>query len=271
VPLLPWLIPVVVPVIGRIAPFVESVTLPGGVQIGLQAAARPVTGLAGVERALTADHLVNSITTTPAPFTTTDAMAVIVGVRAVRAAAADAIVIDVGSGAKWRLPNLYFAMWILANDPTPRWTVFTETRGQTPAVFVGITAAVVVRASIESAYPEYASVGPQLEFQDPVRPQSEQQLTNEFNKLRAAVAPPVAGEVPTLAWVTAADLRGLLGPHLSTVSVAWMGALDREGLQTIVRASVPYVGATMADGRFRGVVDQRAVALEFARRALEAA
>jgi hypothetical protein len=107
----------------------------------------------------------------------------------------------------------------LVNDPVTRWIVFTETRGETSAVFVGISAASAVRLSIDAAYPAYAAGGEQLEFSDPTQHQNQQQLANEFNKIRAAVAPPMAGEVATLAWVTVAELRSLVGPHLSTASV----------------------------------------------------
>jgi hypothetical protein len=269
VPLVPWLIPALGPVIARIAPLVRSVKLPGGIEISLSAAARPVAGLGPVETALTSDHLVYGLTASATPFTTTDSDAVIAGVKTVRAANAEAVAVDLGFGTKWRLPNLYFLAWIMVNDPVTRWMVFTETRGDTPAVFVGLCSASDLRLSIEAVHSAYAEVAPQLEFTDPTRPQNREQLANEFNKIRGAVAPPQAGEVPTLAWVTVADVRTLLGPRLATASVDWTSDLDRAGLETIVRSTTPYVAATTADGRFRGLVEQRQVALELTRRVLE--
>jgi len=62
----------------------------------------------------------------------------------------------------------------------------------------------------------------------------------------------------------------LLGPHLVTTSIPWIGELDRFGLETIARSNAPYAAATSAEGRFRGLIAQREVVLEFTRRVLEA-
>lgn len=248
----------------------QKVKLPLGIEISLSEAARPVAGLGTVEAVLTQDHLAHGLSMMATPFTTTDAMTVIEGVQMMRRSGAEALVVDLADGAKWRLPNLYFLAWILANEPRTRWLVCTETRGGTPVVFVGICAAAELRASIEVAHPAYAEVGQRLEFRDPTQLQNQQQLAHEFNKIRAAVAPPVAGEVPTLAWVTPAEVRNLLGPRLATASIGWTGQLDRAGLETIVSPPAPYVAATTTDGRFRGLVEQREVVLEFARRVLQA-
>ena len=136
--------------------------------------------------------------------------------------------------------------------------------------FVGICAAAEVRGRIEAVYPQYATAGQQLQFYDPTNLQNQQQLADQFNRIRTTVAPPVTGEVPTLGWITTAELRDLLGPNLAAASVGWSSELDRAGLETIVRSAVPYVAATTSDGRFRGLIEQRQVALDFARRVLEA-
>ncbi len=269
VPLVPWLVPALAPAVQRIAPFVKQIKLPGGIEISLSSAERPVAGLGTVETALTSDHLVHGLAANASPFMLTDAMTVIKGVQSMRKANAEAVVVDLAWGAKWRLPNLYFLAWILANDPLTRWLVFTEARGQTSGYFVGVSAAAELRARIETVYPEYATAGQQLEFYDPTQLQNPQQLANEFNKIRSAVAPPNAGDVPTLAWVTTADLRDLLGPRLAATSIRWSGELDRAALEAIVRSPEPYVAATTADGKFRGLIEQRIVVLEFARRVLE--
>jgi hypothetical protein len=60
---------------------------------------------------------VYGITSTTTPFTTTDAQKVIEGVQKVRQSGAEAILLELGNGSTWRLPNLYFVAWILANDP----------------------------------------------------------------------------------------------------------------------------------------------------------
>jgi hypothetical protein len=65
-------------------------------------------------------------------------------------------------------------------------------------------------------------------------------------------------------------IRNLLGPHLATASIDWTRHLDRPGLETIIRSTVPFVAATTSDGCFRGLVEQREVVLEFARRILQA-
>jgi hypothetical protein len=273
VPILPWLIPAVTPAVRRIAPFVQTVKIPGGFEISLHSVARSAVGLGAVETVLTSDHLVDNLTKTATPFTSSDAMVVIQGVQSMRSANADAVVVDLGFGRKWRLPNLYFLAWILANDPLTRWLAFVEAVGETPSIFVGTCAAAEVRTGIEMAYPAYAAAGRGLEYQDPAQlqtQQGQQALANEFNKIRAAVAPPVSEDVPVLGWVTTEKLRDLLGPRLSTASVSWTGEIDRAALETIMRSPTQYVGATTADGRFRGLVEQREVLLEFARRVLQA-
>jgi hypothetical protein len=117
VPLLPWLIPALAPAARDIAPFVRQVRLPGGFEIALDAAERPVSEPGHVQATLTDDHLVYGITSTTTPFTTTDAQKVIEGVQKVRQSGAEAILLELGNGSTWRLPNLYFVAWILANDP----------------------------------------------------------------------------------------------------------------------------------------------------------
>jgi len=271
VPLLPWLIPALAPTARRIAPFIRQVKLPGGIEISLATAERPVAGLGSIETTLTSDHLVHALMATRTPFTSTDAMTVIQGVQMVRQSGAEAVLVDLGEGQKWRLPNLYFLAWILANDPVTRWLVITETRGDISGRFVGMCAAAELRARIEATHPSYAAVGPRLEFRDPTQLQNQQQLADEFNKIRSGVAPPVVAEaMPTLKWVTAADIRDLLGPHLVTITVSWTERLDRAGFEAIVRSNSRYVAATSADGRFRGLVEQREVVLEFTRRVLAA-
>jgi hypothetical protein len=270
VPLLPWLIPPLAPTARRIAPFIKQVKLPGGVEISLAAAERPVAGLGSVETALTSDHLVHQLMDTTTPFTTTDAKTVIEGVQKVRELGAQAVLVDLGNGTKWRLPNLYFLAWIVANDPVTRWLVFTQSQGDISGIFVGMCPAVKLRRGIETTHPEYAAVGLNLEFHDPTQLQNQGPLAAEFNKIRGGVAPAGVGEVPTLKWVTTADLREMLGPYLVTATVAWTGDLDRSALETIVGSNALYVGATSADGRFRGLIEQREIVLEFARGVLTA-
>jgi hypothetical protein len=270
VPLMPWLLPAIGPVLERITPFIESVRLPLGIEIPLRPAAREAAPLGQVEDVLTQDHLIHGLTQTATPFQTTDALRVIAGVQEMRRSGAEAVVVDLGSGVKWRLPNLYFLAWLLAHDSLTRWLVFTETDGEKQGVFVGICSVAELSSRIEAVHPAYAGVRPQLEFSDPAVPRHQLQLTGEFNKIRAAVAAPQAGEVPTLAWVASGDLRNLLGPHLVTVSVSWTERLDRAGLETIIRSTVPYVAATTDDGRLHELIEQRQVALELTRGILQA-
>lgn len=271
IPLLPWLIPALGPAVRDVAPFIREVKLPGGVEISLAAAERPVIGLGPVEETLTSDHLVHGLSTTATPFTTTDSMAVIHGVQTVRQSGAEAVLVDIGDSTKWRLPNLYFLTWILSNDPITRWMVLTETRGDISGFLIGMCAAAELRERIEVAYPAYAAVSPQLEYSDPARIQNQQQLADEFNKIRAGVAPPITTEeMPMLKWVSTTEVRDLLGPHLVRSTVDWTVALDRAGLETIINSNSRYVAAIGQDGRFRGLVDQREVVLEFARRVLRA-
>jgi hypothetical protein len=285
VPIVPWLVTALGPLVGRLAPFVQSVKLPGGFEIGLGNAARPAAGLGQVEDVLTADHLAQGLVASPTPFTTTDAMTVISGVQAVRTTGADSVVVDLGRGAKWRLPNLYFLAWLIKNEPVLHWLVFTESKVNASGVFVGLCRAADVCTRIEDAYSQYAQVATQLEYLDvrpPARrqpqpppglpglePMRDQHLSDQFNRIRSEVAPPGAAEMPTLAWVTAQDLRSILGPHLATTALPWSGDIDRAGLQQIVRSPVPYVAATTPDGHFRGLLDQREIVLEFTRRVLE--
>ena len=175
-----------------------------------------------------------------------------------------------GTGLKWRLPNLYFLVWLLANDPIVRWIVFIEDRLGLSGAFVGVCDATLLKARIEAVHQEYASVAPQFEFNDPTRVGNNQALANEFNKIRGAVAPPASGELPTLAWLTSAGIRDLLGPYLVTMSIRWSDRLDREGLDAVLSAPIPHVATTTADGRFRGLVEQREIALAFGRRLLRA-
>src|SRR4051794_37719002 len=73
VPILPWLIPALAPLAARVAPFVQSVKLPGGFEIALGSAARPAGGLGQGEDGLTADHLAPGVRWSPVPVTTSHA------------------------------------------------------------------------------------------------------------------------------------------------------------------------------------------------------
>ena len=185
------------------------------------------------------DHLAHNLAATAAPFTTTDAMTVISGVRRVRATRAQAVAVDLAEGAKWRLPNLYFLAWLLANDPLTNWVVFIEARGGTNGYFVGTCSAADLRLRIEATYPAYATAWERLEYYDPTVDQNVEPLANQFNKIRAAIAPVGPGDVPTLKWVTTEEVRSILGPHLGTFSIAWAEELDRDGLETVVRSPRP--------------------------------
>lgn len=76
------------------------------------------------------------LTQMAAPFTTTDALRAIQGVQQVRRSGAEAVMVELWSGQKWRLPNLYFLAWLLVNDPLTRWLVYVvgerNTRGASP-------------------------------------------------------------------------------------------------------------------------------------------
>ena len=282
VPVLPWLIPAIAPLVARVAPRIQSVTIPGLLEVGL-AAARPAAGLLQVEEVLTQDRLAQRLVESPKPFTSTDAERLIDGVRAVRATGADSVVVNLVVGMTWRLPNLYFVAWLITNEPVLNWLVFTESTANTSDVFVGLSSAAEVCAGIEAWYPQYAQVSTGLEYLDfrpsaagpaPGAPaQSElertrnEHLAEQFNRIRSQVAPG-GGEVPTLAWVKTQKLRDNI--HLAKVSVPWSGDIDRATLQKIVRSPAPYVAAVMPDGRFRGLLDQREIVLEFTRRVLEA-
>ena len=264
-PILPWLIPALAPVVARIAPNVQSLKLPGGFEIALRDAAHTAPTLGAVENVLTQDL--------PAPFSISEAMTVASGVQALRATGSPTAVVDLGAGTKWRLPNLYYLAWLIAHEPVLHWLVFTETEQTVSGVFVGVAHAADVCHRIEGAYPEYAQVAPQLaagtaSVAEPTRSDG---LVAQFHQIRNGVAPPGQDAAPTLAWVDAPMLRSVVGPDLGTTAVPWGTALDRAGLQRLAQSPVPYVAATTTDGRLRGLLDQREVLVEFTRRALEGA
>jgi hypothetical protein len=265
VPLLPWLLPVVAPWFGRMAPYIQNVRVGSVLELRLRDAEPRVASLGQVSGVLSVRPLE---TTGAGQFTSTDALAIINSMNELHDKRAELVIVELGDGVKWRYPNLYFLARLLEADPGVRQMIFTEARGGEGGFFVGMCSPSELSKRLEAAVPAYAEAGRHLVIPaDMTAPGLHDVLKRQFDAFRQALAGARAQYPEAEGWARSAELVKLLFTACNRVSVEAKDPLTDEDYRTILLSRFRYV-ATVADGRFSSVIDQVPLAIAFARTVL---
>jgi hypothetical protein len=210
---------------------------------------------------------------------------------AVKSAAADYLVVDIGNdGENWLTSRLFLLAAILERSRAIRCLVFLDDAGR----FVGAATTRDVRSSIGAHYLAYESAfaaayghlpTDQNIFRGGLNEILINALSNSFLQsslifkphmpipeigwveFERASPPSKAGEFAD--WVTAAKLKDLLGQHLLTGSiVADIGQINPQVTKALVHLSGPFVALVDGDKVFKEICDRYAVLESVARDAI---
>jgi hypothetical protein len=122
--------------------------------------------------------------------------------------------IDLQTGRKWRLPNLYYLSVLLERDPVVSLLFFTEMRRGIDGYFVRMGRPRELRVQIEQALPAYGEARSAVQLPaggDLQEPNTAQQLANAFTQFRDKL-PPDSGTENDLVFgfITAERLNALV-------------------------------------------------------------
>jgi len=263
VPLVPWLLPRLGTFLKTISPYVQSVKL-GGVQFDLREVTReaisvPTSGALAL--------VPNDVGALSSGTSIKELMDSLRDFR--RKGSGPVVVIDLQTGTKWRLPNLYFLAHLLEIEPVILQLVFTEAHGAVDGYVVGTCTPGDFRAHVERAVPSYATAvaaNPIPEGQDLDDPAQAQALGTSYMQLRQTLAP--VAPAAAVGWVTTQSVRDIVGSVLSTTAIeASGGTLSEADVRAAIESPYRYVPAT-TEGRLSGLIDREAVALIVARAAV---
>ena len=265
VPLLPWLLPLIAPWFGRMAPYVQNVRIGSVLEVRLRDAEPRVASLGQISSVLSVRPLE---TTGAGQFTSTDALEIIDSMNELHNNRAELVIVELEGGAKWRYPNLYFLARLLEADPGVRQMIFTEARAGEGGFFVCMCSPSELRKRLEAAVPAYAESGQHLSIPaDMTAPGLHDALKQQFDAFRQALTATRAQFSEAEGWVRSAELVKLLGTVCNRVSIEAKEPLTDDDYRTILLSPFRYV-ATIADGRFNSVIDQVPLATAFARAVL---
>jgi len=267
IPLLPWALPRLGAFIQTMSRYVSRVGI-GALQLDLRA----VTDAAIVVPTSGANVLAGLPNDQAALSTGTGITEVIASLRTLRIqGGAPGGIIDLQTGTKWRLPNLYYLSVVLEVDPVVAMLFFTETRRGIDGYFVRMSRPGEFRRQIEQAVPAYGAARAAVELPqrgDLSNMNTSQQLANTFSQFKGNL-PPNSGtdNDPVFGFVSAECLNELVISPAGPVVESAGDALSGEPLRTVLTAADRYVPTTTA-GRLSGLIDRDAVALAVARAAL---
>jgi hypothetical protein len=253
VPLLPW-------ILARASTFVSKVKL-GDVEITFaeaKATTRSANQIVHLNEPTGPDNtfvnFTNHMTSRVAEMTQ--------WIVSLRESRAEAVPVDLGSGDRWVLPNLYVLSLLLEVKTVVHRLVFTETREGRPNMLIGSCSPFDLRLELDKRHPELE----RAKHATPLGP-LQQVGPMFFQRLREQVPQPATKE-QYAPWVTGSMLYGLLGRVLDDHTYVEIGRLTQAGIQ---RGTLPFDQRfipVVADGALVAIVDQYRVALAAARQAL---
>jgi hypothetical protein len=268
IPLLPWALPRLGGFLQTMSRYVSRVGI-GSVQIDLRevtdaAIAVPTSG-AGMLSSVPNDWAALS--------TGTGITEVISALRALRVqGGAPCAIIDLQTGTKWKLPNLYYLSVMLEIDPIVATLFFTEMRRGIDGYLVRMCRAGEFRRQIEQAIPAYSQARGAVELPDSGNLGNDataQQVGEAFQEFQNELQkkPGNAADDSVFGFVSADRLKQLVVSPAGAVVESAGDALRGEPLRTVLTAADRYVPMTTAQ-RLSGLIDRDAVVLAVARAAL---
>jgi hypothetical protein len=267
IPMLPWALPRLGSFIETISRYVSRVGI-GSVQIDL----RNVTDTAIVVPTSGGNILPSLPDDFAALSSSTAINEVITALRTLRIrGGAPCAIIDLQTGDKWKLPNLYYLSVVLEVDPVVGMLFFTEIRRGIDGYFVRMIRPGEFCRRIEQAVTAYgvARRAVQLPASGDLSDMAfAQQLADAFIAFQTNLSAQTSNiNDPALSYVSAERLNELLVSPPGPVLESPGETLSGEPLRTVLTADVRYVPTTIG-GRLGGLIDRDAVALVVARSAL---
>ncbi|MGH3082984.1 MAG: hypothetical protein ACRDNP_02810 [Gaiellaceae bacterium] len=172
------------------------------------------------------------------------------------------VVVGLGAGDKWLLPNLYFLAYMLRRWTSVAVLVFTELANATDALYVACGSPHALRDRLEEARPELIQARAAT-----TNATLDQAGFTFFSQLDTQARTSQLKQEPT--WVTGALLRELAGNAVTTASIEIKSrdVLTVTELRAILDFPYSYVPVTQA-GVLVSTVDQNQVALRLGRSAV---
>jgi len=266
IPLLPWALPRLGGFIQNLSRYVSRVGV-GSVQLDL----RDVTD-APIAVPTSGGYALSSLPNEVAVWSATGIAEVISSLRTLRIqGGAPCGIIDLRTGTKWRLPNLYYLSAVLELDPVVAVLFFTEMRHGIDGYFVRMCRPGEFRRQVDQAVPAYSTARAAVQLPqsgDLSNINAAQQLANTFT-LFQGMLPVNSGtdDDPVFGFVSANRLNELVVSPAGPVVESPADTLSGEPLRNVLTAADRYVPMTTA-GRLSGLIDRDAVALAVARAAL---
>jgi hypothetical protein len=267
IPLLPWAMPRLGGFIQTMSRYVSRVGV-GALQLDLRDVTDTVIAVPTSGGNVLAS-LPNDFT---ALSTSTGITEVLASLRTLRIqGGAPCAIIDLQTGTKWRLPNLYYLSVLLVVDPVVAVLFFTEMRRGIDGYFVRMSRPGEFCRQIEQAVPAYSTARGAVQLPhrgDLTDNHTAQQLATAFTEFRGKL-PPNSGtdNDPVFGFVSAERLSELVVSPAGPVVESAGDALSGESLRTVLTAADRYIPTTTG-GRLSGLIDRDAVALAVARTAL---
>jgi hypothetical protein len=271
IPLLPWVLPRLAGFIQTMSRYVSRVGV-GSVQIDLRAVID-----AAIVVPTSGPTLASSLASLPNDFaalsSSTGISEVIAALRELRIrGGAPCGIIDLQTGAKWRLPNLYYLSVVLEVDPVVDMLFFTEIRRGIDGYFVRMSRPGEFRRQIEQAVPAFSEARGTVQLPesgDLSETATAEKLADALRKFQRNLHPFLVGkdDDPVSGFVSAERLNELVVSPPGPVVESPGETLGGEPLRTVLTAADRYVPTTTA-GRLSGLIDRDAVALEVAQAAL---
>lgn len=265
IPLLPWAAPRLGNLLRSISPYVGKFSV-GTVEVEFRAVANRAIAVptSGTLASLPNDLGVLS--------TSTGIMSLVKALRTFDLAGGAPVgIIDLQSGSKWRLPNLYFLSIVLDVDPIVTEFVFTTARGATDGYVVRACSTAEFRRQVEQALPAYGTASAAVRLpasRDLTDAAVAQELGNAFLAFQNSL-PGNAADVgdPLVGYLGADRLNDLLLSPPGPVIESPGATLGEDALRAVLSAPERFVPTT-TNGRLSGLIDRDSVALTVARAAV---
>ncbi len=265
-PLLPWMVPQLPEFLREISPYVQSLKL-GALQLDLRTIQRDPLRVPTDPKFASLPDDINALSTS------TDIAELVSALRELRRkGGSPVVIIDLQSGRKWRLPNLYFLARLLEIEPVVSQLLFTEERGGTDGYFVGNCRPDELRHQMEQVLPLFRDAAENVRLSrelDLADVGQATQAADAFKAFRAAL-PEWSGaeDDPAQGYVTSDKVGKILGTKLSTVAIEVVSeTLKEDDVYAILGSPHRFVPAT-AGGLVTELIDREAVALSVARAAI---
>jgi hypothetical protein len=196
-----------------------------------------------------------------AGYMTSYSSAIVESTRDIATSRATVLPVDLGSGDKWLLPNLYFLAFLLESRTRLDVMIFTERSGAAQRYLIGSCTPSALRERLEAKIPALGEARKKTSVDNLSQAGFEffKTLKDQLHTLNLANEPPQ--------WINAQLLAALLGPDLCDDRVLERDLRSKTALADVLAARLRYVPVVERD-EFVGIIDKNECALKVARAAV---